>query len=138
MLIKTISDISGPKGNSIIHYLMQDQPRKMTVVGVRGLYSPELTKAQNSKKDFIEMKQSYEWIDGDRTKSKLDGTCALEVTNDYDDNFSLETLLLRINATRMYGDCGAVGILVSEGYSSGEDDLEIIMGDARLICAIMI
>lgn len=136
MLIKTISDITGSKGSSSIYYLMQDQPRKMVVVGVRGLYAEELEKAQQTANDFIMMKSSYDWIDGEMTDNELDGTCALEVTNDYDNKFSFDILLSRVKSAKIYGDGEALGILVSERYTNGEDDLEIIMEDARLVCVI--
>ena len=135
MKTETVERIAGPAGSSIIYNLMQDQPRKMTTIGIRGLYDNEVTKAQ-TKKDYITLKPSYVWEDNIQTKRKLNGTCALIVTADYDDEFDINDLLSTIEDAKIYGNCGAIGVLVSEDVTAGEDADEVIMSDARLICVI--
>jgi len=136
MKLENIELITGQAGNGAIYNLMQDQPRKMVTVGVRGLYSFEVDKAQKAKKEYFNMKPSYEWVDNNQTKTKLAGTCAILVTNDYDEDFDFSNLLEAIKKTSIYGDCQSVGILVSEHSIVGEDDGEVIMPDARLICVV--
>ena len=135
MLNITLAELNGPKGQSTIYNLMQDQPRKMSVVGIRGLYDNEIVKSQ-TKKDFVAMKPSFVWEDNEQTKQKLSGTCALLVTADYDEEFSVSSLLATIKSAAMYGDSDTIGILVSSSSTTGEDDNEAIMIDARLICVI--
>ena len=136
MLNITLAELNGPKGTAIIYNLMQDQPRKMSVVGIRGLYDNEIAKSQQSKKDFIAMKPSFVWEDNEQTKSKLSGTCALLVTDDYDDELYPLNLLDTIKKAAMYGDSNVFGLLVSASSTTGEDNNEAIMPDARLICVI--
>ncbi len=95
-------------------------------IGLRGLYSNE---------QMGTLENSYVWIDGEMTDEKLNGTCALEVSANWEydnENYIIKNLKYALESINEYGN-GRVGVVIGDYEERGNDKNEIIISNAQLI-----
>lgn len=94
-------------------------------VGVRGLYENE---------GLGNLRNSVVWDDGEMTDESLDGTCAIGVSDNWDD-CDIEVEIKHLLEVLRYGN-GKIGLVVGEAYPERGNDWwsnEVIIKNAKVV-----
>lgn len=72
--------------------------------------------------------ESYEWVDGDITDEMLNGTCALDIRDMIDNDYTIDEI---IESVEEYSyENGEIIIIAGNNMEYGNDKYEIIIHDA--------
>ena len=91
--------------------------------GLRGVHQNDVEAVERGA-TYLDC--SFNWVDGEQTEEKLNGTCALGVT---EDNTANEIIERYKKARNMYSiDCETVYLIADKNCEYGEDEDEVILG----------